>query len=369
MESEFCKQGKTCLQDSIKAALSEPLMALKQPGISAVSLAGELSLKFSSEQFSDYAKYVTKCFIQFVIDPLDLVKKKQSFFSKFYQLSVNNEFIDKWNEFLQNVVGSTFDKTASLHLHQYIMNRFLSMAVKLCFPPPNSPVISMSDLRLTKDAEATLRYVAGYIVFSLRKRYRQKSTLEARATMELLDSFGGKERDDLNSELSLIQYTMHWIDIVNRGGLFLVNDDFFGFIKMLEHIARTILNKNLLLNYCGSDVRTILLQKFFGNQALNDMWANLTQHMRNSDLLAKILGMIYSKWINLRANSFVKNWIEIQKNKLFKKGKSVAEKAEPAMRKSLKPPKRKLTSKANTIAQNISKKKVQQAKAILRKNK
>ena len=367
MKTDFCELGQSYLKDSIKAALNEPLLALKQPGISAINLAGELSLNFENEGFNSYSEYVTQYFIRLIMEPTDLVRNKQAFFSKFYQVTVNQVFIDKWNEFLENILGSNFDKIAALHLHQYIMNKFLTKAVKFCSPPTENLVLNMSDLRMNKDAEATLRYVAGYIIFSLRKRYQKKITLEARATMKLFDSFGGKDTDALNSDVSLIQYTMHWIEIVNRGGLFIVNDEFFVFIKMLEHIARTILNKNLLVNYCGTDIRSILLQKFMGNQALNDMWTNLTQQIRSKDLSAKILGMIYSKWVNLRANSFVKNWIEIQKNKLFKKGESVAEKAEPAMRKSLKAPKRKV-QRPNT-AQSLSKKKVQQAKAVLRKKK
>jgi len=34
------------------------------------------------------------------------------------------------------------------------------------------------------------------------------------------------------------------------------------------------------------------------------------------------------KWANTRAHSFVRNWLEIRKDLLFKKGENVSEKAE-----------------------------------------
>ena len=181
METDFCELGQSYLKDSIKAALNEPLLALKQPGISAINLAGELSLHFENEGFNSYSEYVTQYFIRLIMERTVLARNKQAFFSKFYQVTVNQVFIDKWNEFLENILGSYFDKLAALHLHQYIMNKFLTKAVKFCSPPTENLVLNMADLRMNKDAESTLRYVAGYIIFSLRKRYQKKITLEARA--------------------------------------------------------------------------------------------------------------------------------------------------------------------------------------------
>ena len=54
MKTDFCELGQSYLKDSIKA-----LLALKQPGISAINLAGELSLNFENEGFNSYSEYVT----------------------------------------------------------------------------------------------------------------------------------------------------------------------------------------------------------------------------------------------------------------------------------------------------------------------
>ena len=52
--------------------------------------------------------------------------------------------------------------------------------------------------------------------------------------------------------------TIAWVDLVNRGGLDQVSDELYLFIKSVEMEARTILNQELLINYCGEDLKTVL---------------------------------------------------------------------------------------------------------------
>ena len=52
--------------------------------------------------------------------------------------------------------------------------------------------------------------------------------------------------------------TIAWVDLVNRGGLDQVSDELSLFIKSVEMEARTILNQELLINYCGEDLKTVL---------------------------------------------------------------------------------------------------------------
>ena len=46
---------------------------------------------------------------------------------------------------------------------------------------------------------------------------------------------------------SLEEYTNAWVDLVNRGGLHQVRDEFYLFIKAVEMEARTIINQELLI--------------------------------------------------------------------------------------------------------------------------
>ena len=46
----------------------------------------------------------------------------------------------------------------------------------------------------------------------------------------------------------------HWIDQINWGRLMKVTDNFYAFIKLMENLARVILNKDTLVRYCGGDL-------------------------------------------------------------------------------------------------------------------
>ena len=157
-------------------------------------------------------------------------------------------------------------------------------------------------------------------------------------------------------------YTLHWVDQVNRGGLLIVSDELYSMIKLMENLARQILNKNLLIRYCGDDIRKVIVERFSRNRILRDKWSNLSSTMRNKELSINILNSMFWKWANLRAHAFVKNWIEIRRLTLFKKGQMVSEKAEPAMRKTLT-----AKRKAKGSTQQCAKSKVAKAKKCLQK--
>ena len=83
------------------------------------------------------------------------------------------------------------------------------------FPNENKQAI---DIKLTAEEQNTLRYVAGFIPFSLEKRYMNQQESE-------------------------------------------VGKMVFIFIRRIENVATSILNWNLLLDYNGQDLRDVLMEK------------------------------------------------------------------------------------------------------------
>ena len=137
-----------------------------------------------------------------------------------------------------------------------------------------------------------MRYVAGYIVFSLKKKVERKTSPESKAILLLLNQFS-KCDSHLDEKVSLLEYTSHWVDQVNRRGLVIVNDQFYAFIKLLEHLTRVLMNKNLFIKYCGEDLRKILIELFKNSGAIQDNWSDLTAELRNKDLGKKVLQAIF----------------------------------------------------------------------------
>ena len=53
----------------------------------------------------------------------------------------------------------------------------------------------------------------------------------------------------MSGDCSFTDYTGSWVERVNRGGLFLVSNDFYIFIRNIEFKVRKILNVSFLISY------------------------------------------------------------------------------------------------------------------------
>ena len=82
---------------------------------------------------------------------------------------------------------------------------------------------------ITMDEENILRYAAGYIPFKLLKYYETKSSESTVGIIECLSALAVN-----GEESSLLEYTRKWIWLLNRGGLFEVNDTAYTFFKEIE---------------------------------------------------------------------------------------------------------------------------------------
>ena len=95
------------------------------------------------------------------------------------------------------------------------------------------------NLDLSVDEENILRYAAGFVPFKLLKKYEDKcSTSSDLSIIECLSSMAvnGEESDFLS-------YTTKWSLLIDRGGLFEINDSTFMFFKAIEVEVRTKLRK------------------------------------------------------------------------------------------------------------------------------
>ena len=336
----------------------DPILKIQEPGLS-VSKFAEMMLTVEPAEMGDMGHYFCDKMYKMVKFHKEL--KSEALFHNMHQMSldVDNPFF----RFTTNFFPDVSSETAG-HVFQFFLKYFLKKTLEFCMPPKEN-FVDVRKISMTKDEEATLRYVAGFVVFSLKKRLKAKNSPQTKATINLFNQLTTKEDENLNENVSVKDYTSHWVDQVNRGGLLIVGDEFYAFIKLMENLARLILNKNLLVRYCGDDIRKVIVDRFSKNRILQDKWSNLSSTLRNKELGLKILRSIFWKWANLRAHAFVKNWIEIRRLTLYKKGHEVSEKAEPAMRKTLRA-KRKVK---NTNIQQCAKDKVAKAKKCLQKKK
>ena len=327
------------------AIATDPILKLRNPGIQVGNLALSLDkqIKTDTEFQQTLSEFISGILYPLLLKRLDSLSKRELVDNMFYKSSVSATNQLKWKSLLASVEIDEQSTLIQNNLFQTLIDKCwlfsLQWRTKLYKEPPKE--LTEEELKLTQSEEETLRYVAGYIPYSLRKKYRNmKSEAISKAVVTFLNSWSTTLSDDDPSEvMSFLTYTRRWVDQCNRGGLFVVNDNVYIFIRRIENVARKLFNRDLLLSYCNEDIREVLLDDFSNSSLIDLSWTALTRKIENKDLCMKLKTEVLNKWINIRAKSFLNAWLAIQKLRLEKvktgKKDALSNKAEPSLRKSL----------------------------------
>ena len=238
------------------------------------------------------------------------------------------------------------NKCASNFLFTYLVKRIYNNTIKWVINKSRNDEISNSvNICMTSHEAKILRYVAGFIPFSLKKRFENKKDSASRISLEII-ALWHMQGDALERPVTFLEYTNSWIDRINRGGLFVVNDEFFVFVRNIEFVARSIFNKQLLEKYSGEDLRDLLQRKFETDENIQSCWESLTKNFQEDAVLTTLKQSIFKKWIDIRARAFANVWIQQLRRKT---NDVVGKKSESSLRKRLN----------NTIKEtNVKRKKI-----------
>ncbi len=149
-------------------------------------------------------------------------------------------------------VLSLFPKVVSPIVYQHVNQKLYSDIIN-CHLGAKFDDNAVDIPTLTSDEENILRYVAGYIPFKLLNRY-ENDISSSDGIIECLSAMAVTGEDG-----SLLEYTTKWIGLVNRGGLFEVNDTAYTFFREIE----TKIRKKLLMAFdrktSDQDLREIII--------------------------------------------------------------------------------------------------------------
>lgn len=178
-------------------------------------------------------------------------------------------------------------------------------------------------LGLSTEEENTIRYMSGYVTLKLKRKYEKQESSKSAEYVECLSSLavGGQES-------SFYEYTKEWTRLVDRGGLFHVNDSGYLFFRALELKARAILPQHLK-NPSGS--QDLLIQDLKNDEDIQFFWCTVSTDITDSSDADQLLADIMKLWITIRGFSVTSNWMNEYQN--FNK-KSVKKKA---LHKTLRP--------------------------------
>ena len=141
-----------------------------------------------------------------------------------------------WKIFYQRI-GLNYDRLAAQTVNLKIFESFMKTHFSTT-KPSSAAIVSDKPPKMTysDDELNALRYVSGYVPRVLLKKYEKKMKERVAPYLACLGNMAVA-----GDEISIHNYTTKWIEKVNRGGLFPVNDDSFCFFLALESMVSRLL--------------------------------------------------------------------------------------------------------------------------------
>ena len=317
--------------------------SIETPGNKIKKLSDHLLTKKDTLEFEESAKnLILKIHDMMIHYNLRKDAQLELFWSKIHKYVANSESRKPWTPVLP-------DSPIFASLFQFIVMQCVTLIMKheneskmIAIP------VTQEELKLTTDEQEVITYVAGYLIFSLQKKYykmkqdgNSSSKHIAAAVLQFLDGIKVRGLNSIKAE-TFLTFTHKWIELRNRGGLVIPNDNMFIFVRTIENAARKTLNLKFIRTYRGQDLRDLILKELAKSNIVDTTWDSVSRLMPNRNLANIIKKQLINKWIDIKARSYVDTYVQLVKRNLAKskmdKNKSkvkVSKKTEPAMRKKL----------------------------------
>ena len=142
-------------------------------------------------------------------------KQRETMWSAYHNLRTSKVYQSLWSDFLLTKVGVT---EVSVIFCQYIGDYVLKELAKICFPLSENKDITENHDALTYEERNGLRYAAGYVPRSLKKKLTKSAHPHKKDLLLCLPNLLSQE-EDLDDDSS------DWIGAIDRGGLNKVSND------------------------------------------------------------------------------------------------------------------------------------------------
>ena len=206
--------------------------------------------------------------------------KREKSGSAFHQLRVVH-LPSIWNKFLSFIIIDSYDPL----LEQPVNQKLFEMILGVEFSSVGPPVATTKESSMGKDELNALRYAGGFVPHSLLKRYEKKSGKKFEEYVECLGSMA------VESDFGdFLDYTKDWIDRVNRGGLFPLNDITFEFFVAVERRVKGILPDYVTgISKSKEDFQVQVLDTIVADDNIKWHWTLLSQCIDSEDHAIELL--------------------------------------------------------------------------------
>lgn len=219
-------------------------------------------------------------------------KKREKMWAAFYQFRAT-ELCTMWTGMITGLALPA--KFKDLWLAQTVSRLVLESSIKSrnFFPSADAVV----RLELDMDEHNALRYAAGYVMLSMKKKTSCKVTSDWIKRQVDTDSVTSTTFQD---------FTKEWITKVNRGGLFCINDELYDVFVAMEKAIRPFL-KDMAAN--GGMEKEKVMDCILDDSELQEKWSEKSDELCE-EMGKKLLRGIVNLWVTIRGFSYASALVE-----------------------------------------------------------
>ena len=155
------------------------------------------------------------------------------------------------------------------------------------------------------DEENAIRYASGYIATKLFKKFQKVAGRRAATYRECLSHMAICDDSD---QSTFYEYTLHWINCVNRGGLFSTNDATFRLFKSIELRTQELLPMHLKKG--SNTTKEEIMRKIVDDETVQLNWSVVAVDIFDEEDANDLLKMFVGKWVSVRGFTLASMWIE-----------------------------------------------------------
>lgn len=257
----------------------------------------------NKQSFQTFSTWLSQLFEQCFKKRGSVHLRREKMWREYHQIRTSDTFTSQWKTFLESA-GQVDTPT----FYQHVTHEFFKDMIKKKHQIELSE--SETDQPMTLQEKNVLRYVAGHVCRKVQHQLSKSKVPEREDMVLFIVDLSGDESDEREG-------TEQWLNAIDRGGLWHVNDDTFTVFCIVEEEARQHFKKeNADCIHAGS--KQILIERILCNEELLFFWSMLASRV-DDDIGRKVLDMLVRLYITIRGYSFASSCLELYKQATQKK--------------------------------------------------
>ena len=317
------------VQRLLSMVLQEPLFQLgtrasEEAKILTQSILSQISRRENREKFEDFSKTLISSLEQAMVVSANVKchsTKRERFWATFHSKQVH-ELPGMWSSLIRSLGCEEVESARpggmvllSQHINQRLFEEILRAHTSLIDD------VEASQRPLTVGEANAPRYAAGYVPFALKKKLSHRPEF-----VQCLDQLGVSGEGD-----SYLEYTKKWIELVNRGKLFNVNDETYRFFHDLEMKVCAYLKDIFLAGGQADQSKQQIISSIMEDTDVQFSWLLLCLDLDDEELSNELLKNVVEMWLTIHGFSMANAWMEY-----YKQADESNTKSKKGLRKGLK---------------------------------